>query len=182
MDLRIAVLPGDGIGPEISVQGVNVMTAVCEKFGHNVSYEYALCGADAIDKVGDPFPEATYEICRNADAVLFSAVGDPKFDNDPTAKVRPEQGLLAMRKKLGLFANIRPVQTFKCLLHKSPLRPELVEGADFICLPESCRRSSPDKPNTPADEWQTRLPRAPCRALPRGFARRPSMSRARARP
>ena len=87
------------------------MTAVCEKFGHKVNYEYAICGADAIDKVGDPFPEATYEACKNADAVLFSAVGDPKFDNDPTAKVRPEQGLLAMRKKLGLFANIRPVQT-----------------------------------------------------------------------
>lgn len=112
------------------------MTAVCKKFGHTVQYEYALCGADAIDKVGDPFPEETYQTCRRADAVLFSAVGDPKFDNDPTAKVRPEQGLLAMRKKLGLFANIRPVQTFKCLLHKSPLRAELVDGADFICIRE----------------------------------------------
>ena len=124
MDFKIAVLAGDGIGPEISVQGVDVMSAVCEKFGHKVSYEYAICGADAIDKVGDPFPEATYQVCKEADAVLFSAVGDPKFDNDPTAKVRPEQGLLAMRKKLGLFANIRPVQTFKCLIHKSPLRAE----------------------------------------------------------
>ena len=136
MDFKIAVLAGDGIGPEISVQGVNVMTAVCNKFGHQVNYEYALCGADAIDKVGDPFPEETFEICKRADAVLFSAVGDPKYDNDPTAKVRPEQGLLAMRKKLGLFANIRPVQTFKCLLHKSPLRAELVEGADFLCIRE----------------------------------------------
>ena len=134
MKLNIAVLPGDGIGPEISVQGVEVMSAVCEKFGHEVHYEYALCGADAIDKVDDPFPEETYRICKDADAVLFSAVGDPKFDNDPTAKVRPEQGLLAMRKKLGLFANIRPVQTFKCLLHKSPLRAELVDGADFLCI------------------------------------------------
>ena len=124
MDFKIAVLAGDGIGPEISVQGVDVMSAVCEKFGHKVSYEYAICGADAIDKVGDPFPEETYQVCKNADAVLFSAVGDPKFDNDPTAKVRPEQGLLAMRKKLGLFANIRPVQTFKCLIHKSPLRAD----------------------------------------------------------
>ena len=130
------MLAGDGIGPEISTVGVDVMTAVCEKFGHKVNYEYAICGADAIDKVGDPFPEATYEACKNADAVLFSAVGDPKFDNDPTAKVRPEQGLLAMRKKLGLFANIRPVQTFKCLLHKSPLRAELVDGADFLCIRE----------------------------------------------
>ena len=136
MDFKIAVLAGDGIGPEISVQGVDVMSAVCEKFGHKVSYEYAICGADAIDKVGDPFPEETYQVCKNADAVLFSAVGDPKFDNDPTAKVRPEQGLLAMRKKLGLFANIRPVQTFKCLIHKSPLRAELVENADFICIRE----------------------------------------------
>lgn len=136
MDLKIAVLPGDGIGPEISKQGVDVMTAVCEKFGHTVSYKYAICGADAIDKVGDPFPQETYEVCREADAVLFSAVGDPKFDNDPTAKVRPEQGLLAMRKQLGLFANIRPVETFKCLIHKSPLRAELVDGADFICIRE----------------------------------------------
>ena len=136
MDFKIAVLPGDGIGPEISKQGVDVMTAVCEKFGHNVTYKYAFCGADAIDKVGNPFPQETFEICRDADAVLFSAVGDPKFDNDPTAKVRPEQGLLAMRKQLGLFANIRPVETFKCLIHKSPLRAELVEGADFICIRE----------------------------------------------
>ena len=136
MDLKIAVLPGDGIGPEISEQGVAVMTAVCEKFGHNVSYEYALCGAAAIDAVGDPFPEDTYQKCMAADAVLFSSVGDPKFDNDPTAKVRPEQGLLAMRKKLGLFANIRPVETFDCLIHQSPLKEELVRGADFICIRE----------------------------------------------
>ena len=136
MKLKIAVLPGDGIGPEIMKQGVAVMNAICEKFGHEVSYKEAICGADAIDKVGDPFPEETYNTCKEADAVLFAAVGDPKFDNDPTAKVRPEQGLLAMRKKLGLFANIRPVQTFKCLLHKSPLRAELVEGADFICIRE----------------------------------------------
>ena len=136
MDLKIAVLPGDGIGPEISEQGVAVMNAICKRFGHNVSYTYALCGAEAIDKVGNPFPYETFKICEDADAVLFSAVGDPKFDNDPTAKVRPEQGLLAMRKKLGLFANIRPVQTFKCLLHKSPLRADLVQDADFICIRE----------------------------------------------
>lgn len=136
MDLKIAVLPGDGIGPEISEQGVAVMTVVCEKFGHNVSYEYALCGAAAIDAVGDPFPEDTYQKCMAADAVLFSSVGDPKFDNDPTAKVRPEQGLLAMRKKLGLFANIRPVETFECLIHQSPLKEDLVRGADFICIRE----------------------------------------------
>ena len=136
MKLKIAVLAGDGIGPEISEQGVAVMQAVCNKFGHEVSFTPALCGAAAIDAVGDPFPEETFQICRDSDAVLFSAVGDPKFDNDPTAKVRPEQGLLAMRKKLGLFANIRPVETFDCLVHKSPLRKDLVKGADFVCIRE----------------------------------------------
>jgi 3-isopropylmalate dehydrogenase len=136
MDFKVAVLPGDGIGPEISQQGVAVMTAVCKKFGHSVAYEYAICGADAIDQVGNPFPEETYEVCMRSDAVLFSAVGDPRFDNDPTAKVRPEQGLLAMRKRLGLFANVRPVETFDCLIHKSPLKEELVRGADFICIRE----------------------------------------------
>ncbi len=136
MKLKIAILPGDGIGPEIMRQGVAVMNAVAEKFGHEVEYNEAICGADAIDKVGDPFPESTFQTCLEADAVLFAAVGHPKYDNDPTAPVRPEQGLLAMRKKLGLFANIRPIQTFKCLLHKSPLRAELVDGADFICIRE----------------------------------------------
>ena len=136
MKLKIAVLPGDGIGPEIMEQGVAVMNAVAAKFNHEVSYQKALCGAHAIDEVGDPFPEETYQICKEADAVLFAAVGDPKFDNNPTATVRPEQGLLAMRKKLGLFANIRPVQTFKCLVHKSPLKSELVDGADFVCIRE----------------------------------------------
>ena len=136
MKLKIAVLAGDGIGPEIMRQGVDVLDAVAAKFGHEVSYEEALCGAAAIDKVGDPFPEQTFNTCKNADAVLFAAVGDPKFDNDPTAKVRPEQGLLAMRKKLGLFANIRPIQTFKCLRHMSPLKESLVENADFVCIRE----------------------------------------------
>ncbi len=136
MKLNIAVLAGDGIGPEISEQGVAVMTAVCNKFGHEVNYTHALVGAAAIDAVGDPFPTETYEACKVADAVLFSSVGDPKFDNNPNAKVRPEQGLLAMRKKLGLFANIRPVQTFDCLIHKSPLKDELVRGADFVCIRE----------------------------------------------
>lgn len=136
MKLKIAVLPGDGIGPEIMKQGVAVMDAIAEKFNHQVTYTEALCGAQAIDAVGDPFPANTFKICQEADAVLFAAVGDPKYDNDPTATVRPEQGLLAMRKKLGLFANIRPVQTFKCLLHMSPLKEELVKDADFICIRE----------------------------------------------
>lgn len=136
MKLKIAVLPGDGIGPEIMKHGVAVVNAIADKFNHEVEFVYALCGADAIDKVGDPFPDDTFTVCKNADAVLFAAVGDPKYDNNPTAKVRPEQGLLAMRKKLGLFANIRPVQTFKCLVHKSPLKDEIVSGADFICIRE----------------------------------------------
>ena len=136
MKLKIAVLAGDGIGPEIMEQGVAVLSAVAQKFGHEVTYKEALCGAHAIDEVGDPFPEETYQICEAADAVLFASVGDPKFDNNPSAKVRPEQGLLAMRKKLGLYANIRPVETFDCLVHKSPLKDELVRGADFVCIRE----------------------------------------------
>lgn len=136
MKLKIAVLAGDGIGPEIMEQGVAVCSAIAEKYGHEVSYTEALCGAHAIDEVGDPFPEETFRICEQADAVLFASVGDPKFDNDPSAKVRPEQGLLAMRKKLGLYANIRPVETFDCLIHKSPLKDEIVRGADFICIRE----------------------------------------------
>lgn len=136
MELKIAVLAGDGIGPEISAEGVKVMKAVCSKFGHQVTFTEALCGAAAIDAVGNPFPEETLKACQDADAVLFSAVGDPRFDNNPNAKVRPEQGLLAMRKQLGLFANIRPVQTFDCLMHKSPLKDELVRGADFVCIRE----------------------------------------------
>lgn len=136
MKLNIAVLAGDGIGPEIMEQGVAVLSAVAGKFGHEVTFNEALCGAHAIDEVGDPFPEDTFNTCQQADAVLFASVGDPKYDNNPTAKVRPEQGLLAMRKKLGLYANIRPVETFDCLVHKSPLKDELVKGADFICIRE----------------------------------------------
>lgn len=136
MKLKIAILAGDGIGPEIMKQGVAAVNAVARKFNHNVEYSEAICGAAAINAVGDPFPEKTYRTCLDADAVLFAAVGDPKFDNDPTAKVRPEQGLLAMRKKLGLFANIRPVQTFKGLVHKSPLKDEIVSSADFVCIRE----------------------------------------------
>lgn len=136
MKLRIAVLSGDGIGPEIMKQGVAVLDAVAEKYGHQFEYEEALCGAHAIDAVGDPYPEATHEVCMRADAVLFAAVGDLRFDNNPSAKVRPEQGLLAMRKKLGLFANIRPVATFDCLIHKSPLKDELLRGADFVVIRE----------------------------------------------
>jgi 3-isopropylmalate dehydrogenase len=136
MKLKIAVLSGDGIGPEIMKQGVDVMNAIAQKFNHEFTYEEALVGACAIEAVGDPYPEATHQVCMNADAVLFAAVGDLKYDNNPTLKVRPETGLLAMRKKLGLFANVRPVATFDCLLHKSPLKDELLRGADFVVIRE----------------------------------------------
>lgn len=136
MNLNIAVLPGDGIGPEISRAGIGVLDAIASRFNHTFSYTTGLVGAAAIDATGDPFPEETYRICCDADAVFFSAVGDLRFDNNPEAKVRPEQGLLAMRKKLGLYANVRPVETFNCLLHLSPLRKELVENADFVCIRE----------------------------------------------
>lgn len=136
MKLNIAVLPGDGIGPEIVEQALNVTKAVCNKFGHELRYEHALVGACAIDATGNPYPDATHELCMRSDAVLFGAIGSPKYDNNPASTVRPEQGLLAMRKKLGLYANIRPVTTFPSLLHKSPLRADLVQGADFMCIRE----------------------------------------------
>lgn len=136
MDYNIAVLPGDGIGPEIVEQAIKVMKTVGQNSGHRFSFNYGVVGAAAIDQTGDPFPEETFQLCLRSDAVLFGAIGDPKYDNDPKAKVRPEQGLLAMRKKLGLYANIRPVTTFPSLLHKSPLRKDLVEGADFVVIRE----------------------------------------------
>ena len=136
MKYDIALLPGDGIGPEVICQAVKSVEAVCRKFGHEVSWHFAYAGACAIDRFGDAFPEVTYKTCLEADAVLFGAVGDPKYDNDPTAKVRPEQGLLAMRKQLGLYANLRPVETFKSLVHQSPLKEELVDGADFLVIRE----------------------------------------------
>ena len=136
MNLKIAKLPGDGIGPEVVEQAVKAVDAVCEKAGHKAEYTFGYVGACAIRKFGDAFPEETFRTCMDSDAVLFGAVGDPEFDNNPTAKVRPEQGLLAMRKKLGLYANLRPVETFSALVHKSPLRKELVDGADFLCVRE----------------------------------------------
>lgn len=136
MDFKIGVLKGDGIGPEIVDQAIKVLKAVGSKFNHNFVFTEAITGACAIDQVGDPYPEETHQLCMDSDAVLFGAIGDPKYDNDPKAKIRPEQGLLAMRKKLGLYANIRPVTTFPSLIHKSPLRRDLVEGADFVVIRE----------------------------------------------
>lgn len=136
MKLKIAVLPGDGIGPEIIDQALKVIQAVCTRFKHSTDIQEALIGAVAIDSVGNPYPDETHQICMDADAVLFGAIGDPKYDNNPKATIRPEQGLLAMRKKLGLYANIRPVETFESLLHKSPLRQDLVKDANFVCIRE----------------------------------------------
>jgi len=136
MDYNIAVLPGDGIGPEIVEQAVKVLKATGDKKGHHFNFTYGAVGATAIDQTGDPFPDETLQLCMKSDAVLFGAIGDPKYDNDPKARVRPEQGLLAMRKQLGLYANIRPVTTFPSLIHKSPLRRELVDGADFVVIRE----------------------------------------------
>ena len=136
MEFKIGVLPGDGIGPEITAQAVKAVDAVCARFGHKAHYTYAEVGAAAIDRYGDPYPEQTHRVCMDSDAVLFGAIGDPRFDNDPSARVRPEQGLLAMRKALGLYANIRPVSPFASLLYRSPLRRDIVEGADFVFLRE----------------------------------------------
>jgi len=136
MKLNIALLAGDGIGPEVIDQAVKVSNAVAKKFGHEINWTPALTGAAAIDAVGEPYPDETHEVCTNADAVLFGAIGHPRFDNDPSAKVRPEQGLLKMRQKLGLFANVRPTFTFPSLIDKSPLKRERIEGTDLIILRE----------------------------------------------
>jgi 3-isopropylmalate dehydrogenase len=136
MDFNIAVLPGDGIGPEIIDQAKKIITATGIKFKHNFRYTHGLVGAVAIDKTGNPLPGETLDLCKSSDAILFGAIGDPKYDNDPSAKVRPEQGLLAMRKELGLYANVRPVSTFKSLIDKSPLKKEIVQGVDIMMIRE----------------------------------------------
>ena len=133
---KIAVLPGDGIGPEVTDQAIKVLDALAERFGHFFEYCFADVGAVAIDLTGEPLPEVTLEACLNADAVLFGAIGHPKYDNDPTATVRPEQGLLQLRKGLGLYANIRPVTAYDKLLHLSPLKEDNIRGVDFVIFRE----------------------------------------------
>ena len=132
----ITVIPGDGIGPEVTQQSVNVLNAVAQKFGHQFNYQYCLMGAVAIDSTGNPLPDETIEACLNSDAVLFGAIGHPKYDNDPTAKVRPEQGLLKLRKALQLFSNIRPITTYPSLHHLSPLKEKLLTDVDFVIYRE----------------------------------------------
>jgi 3-isopropylmalate dehydrogenase len=135
MDALIAVLPGDGIGPEVAAEGVRALRAVAEGFGHGFDFREALVGGCAIDAAGLPLPEGTLDLCRAADAVLLGAVGGPKWD-DPQAKVRPEQGLLGLRRALGLFANLRPVAVRDALAAASPLRPELLRGVDLLVVRE----------------------------------------------
>ncbi|MDJ0645931.1 MAG: 3-isopropylmalate dehydrogenase [Flavobacteriaceae bacterium] len=136
MKLNIAVLPGDGIGPEVTTQAKKVLDAIAYKFNHTFIYQEGLVGAIAIDKTGEPLPKKTLDICYTTDAVLFGAIGDPKYDNNPSAKVRPEQGLLKLRKSLGLFTNIRPVKAYDNLLDKSPLKKEIIKGTDFTIYRE----------------------------------------------
>lgn len=135
MQAVIAVLAGDGIGPEVVAEGVKVLQAVAARFGHTFTLREALIGGCAIDAAGEPLPAETVALCREADAVLLGAVGGPKWD-DPQAKVRPEQGLLGIRKALGLFANLRPVQVHPRLIDASPLRPERLQGVDLIVVRE----------------------------------------------
>jgi 3-isopropylmalate dehydrogenase len=136
MKKKITVIEGDGIGPEVTKQSVYVLNAIAKLFNHEFEYTYCLMGAVAIEKTGDPLPDETIESCLESDAILFGAIGHPKYDNDPNAKVRPEQGLLKLRKLLQLFANIRPVTTYKSLHHLSPLKEKNINGVDFIIFRE----------------------------------------------
>ncbi len=136
MKAKIALLSGDGIGPEIMIQGLRILRALAQKYGHEFKTTEGLIGGAAIDACGNPYPDETHQLCLDADAILFGAIGDPKYDNDPSAKIRPEQGLLAMRKKLGLYANLRPVKTFESLFSKSPLKEDRLVGVDFMVVRE----------------------------------------------
>ncbi len=136
MQFNLALLGGDGIGPEVLAQSVKCLQAVEETFGHKFEFTKATIGADAIKKHGIPFPEQTYKICNNADAILFGAIGAPEFDNDPNVKVWPEQGLLQLRKDFDLFTNIRPVKIFPALIKQSPLKKEVVQGTDLVIYRE----------------------------------------------
>ena len=136
MRKKIAVLPGDGIGPEVVREAIKVCKTIGDKFKHEFIFKEGIVGAASIFKNGDPYPEETHNLCVNSDSVLFGAIGLPEFDNNPSAKVRPEQGLLKMRKKLGLFANIRPTFTFDSLVENSPLKKSKIDGTDLIFVRE----------------------------------------------
>lgn len=136
MKKNIAVILGDGIGPEVTQQSIRVLDAIAEKFGHEFVYNNCLMGAVAIDATGNPLPDETIEVCLNSDAILYGAIGDPKYDNDPTLKVRPEQGLFKLRKTLQLYANIRPITAYPSLSHLSPLKEKRIEEVDFVIYRE----------------------------------------------
>lgn len=136
MQKKIAVLPGDGVGPEVVEQGVKVLEAIADRFHHEFQFHYFAVGAVAIEKYGTPLPVQTLEGVQRCDAILFGAVGDPRYDELTTVQNRPEQGLLQLRKKLGLFANVRPVRTLPSLLHLSPLKKERIKNVDFIIYRE----------------------------------------------
>ncbi|CAM1371752.1 3-isopropylmalate dehydrogenase [Tenacibaculum xiamenense] len=131
MKVNITVIPGDGIGPEVTAQAKKALNAIADVFDHTFLFKEALMGACAIDETGTPLPDETVKLCKESDAVLFGAIGDPKYDNDPTAKVRPEQGLLKLRKELGLFCNVRPVKAYDTLIHNSPLKEDRIKGTDI---------------------------------------------------
>ncbi len=133
---HILIVPGDGIGQEVTEVGKKVLEKIAAKFGHDFTYDEALIGHVAIEATGDPLPAETLEKMKASDAVLFGAVGHPKYDNDPSAKVRPEQGLLRMRKELGLYANLRPIKLFDELLSASSIKPEILKGADILFFRE----------------------------------------------
>jgi 3-isopropylmalate dehydrogenase len=136
MKKKITILPGDGIGKEVTTSGKKVLEQIAECFGHEFIFDYALIGHDAIESTGSPLPDETLTKLKNSDAILFGAVGHPKYDNDPTLPVRPEQGLLKMRKELGLYANLRPIKLFDELLHASSIKPEILKGADILFFRE----------------------------------------------
>ena len=136
LEKDIVFIEGDGIGPEVTRQAIKILNAIADRFGHEFNYRYCLMGADAIDKTGNPLPDETIESCLNSDAILFGAIGHPRYDNDPSAKVRPEQGLLKLRKSLQLFANIRPINTYPALHHLSPLKTKNLEDVDFVIFRE----------------------------------------------
>ncbi|MFT5618343.1 MAG: 3-isopropylmalate dehydrogenase [Arenicella sp.] len=130
--MKLAILAGDGIGPEVTAVSQNIINKLAQKFGFEVSMENALIGHSAIEQTGNPLPDKTIEVCQSADAILLGAVGHPMYDNDPSAKIRPEQGLLKIRKTLGLYANIRPIKLFDELLDASSLKPEILKGSDIL--------------------------------------------------
>ena len=136
MHKHILVIPGDGIGQEVTAVSQKVLQKIAEKFGHDFTFDHALIGHAAIEATGNPLPEETVTKSKASDAILFGAVGHPKYDNDPSAKVRPEQGLLGIRKALGLYANLRPIKLFDELLGASSIRPEILKGADILFFRE----------------------------------------------